>query len=147
MNTLQFFTAFFSSIYFVTLAFTYLVTHSIKIWTSYYATKEWRVQTLWETGGMPSSHTAITVALVIALGFDTGPSPLFFTALVFCAIVIRDSTGVRASVGEQAKLLNVISGKLQVHKKVKLVLGHTPLQALIGGIIGLAVGIICSLVY
>ena len=98
----------------------------------------------WATGGMPSSHTAITVALTAAVAYESGVTSLFFVCVIFSLIVIRDSMGVRASVGEQAKVLNALSSRLKLKKKVQIVLGHTPFQVAVGFTVGLAVA---TLVY
>ena len=124
---------------FWTLAATYLVTHIIKAFVYHFETGRWSMMPFWATGGMPSSHTAITVALTAAVAYETAVSPLFFVCVIFSLIVIRDSMGVRASVGEQAKVLNALSSKLKLKKKVQIVLGHTPFQVAVGFAVGLAV--------
>lgn len=121
------------------LVFTYVVTHGIKVFTSRYQTGRWSTEPLWATGGMPSSHASIVVALTVAIAFEQGASPLFFVTGIFALIVIRDSFGVRASVGEQAHLLNVLSSKLNIHRKARIVLGHTPAQVTVGALIGFLV--------
>jgi hypothetical protein len=125
---------------------TYVLTHLIKAFVSFFHSHRWSLEPFWKTGGMPSSHTAISVALTTAIAFDTGPSPLFFVCVIFSLIVIRDSVGVRASVGEQAKILNKLSSKLKMHKKVAIVLGHTPFQAVVGFAIGVLVAVVVYVV-
>lgn len=124
---------------FLALALTYVVTHLIKAAIYHYEHGHWSFLPFWATGGMPSSHTAVTVALTAAVAFESGPSLLFFVSTIFMLIVIRDSVGVRQSVGEQAKLLNALSGKFKIKKRVQIVLGHTPFQAAVGAAIGLSV--------
>lgn len=130
-----------STTLFWTLAVTYFVTHLIKAVAHRIETDEWSFTPFWTTGGMPSSHTAIVVALTTAVAFEVGVSALFFACSIFSLIVIRDSMGVRASVGEQAKLLNALSSKFKLRTKVSIVLGHTPFQVVIGFCIGLAVAV------
>ncbi len=124
---------------FLALAVTYIVTHLIKAAIYHFENGHWSLMPFWATGGMPSSHTAVTVALTAAVGYETGASLLFFVCGIFALIVIRDSMGVRQSVGEQAKLLNALSGKFKLRKKVQIVLGHTPFQVAVGAVVGLAV--------
>ena len=58
---------------------------------------------LWATGGMPSSHSALVVALAITVGIETGfDSPLFAVSAVLAMIVMYDAAGVRQAAGKQA---------------------------------------------
>ncbi len=58
-------------------------------------------------GGMPSSHSAMTSALAIAIERAAGfSSPTFALAVCFAGIVMYDAMGVRRAAGEQAKVLN-----------------------------------------
>lgn len=97
-------------------------------------------------GGMPSSHTAIVVALSTMVGREYGAaSPIFAITVVFSAIVMYDATGVRRAAGKQAHMLNKIIEtpgltNIEVQEKLVEVLGHTPFQVLVGALIGLVVG-------
>ncbi len=58
-------------------------------------------------GGMPSSHSAVVVALATRVGVDTGVSSVAFAlAAVFAAVVMYDAAGVRRAVSLQARVLN-----------------------------------------
>lgn len=58
-------------------------------------------------GGMPSSHSAMTCSLAIAIARKMGfAAPEFALAVCFAAIVMYDAMGVRRAAGEQAKVLN-----------------------------------------
>lgn len=118
-----------------------LLTQLIKVLTHRFRFRTWSIDAFFQTGGMPSSHTASTVALTTALAFETGASPLFFAAALFTMIIIRDSYGVRKSVSDQAKILNSVTSEMKIHKKARIVLGHTPFQVFVGFIIGLFVAI------
>jgi acid phosphatase family membrane protein YuiD len=100
------------------------------------------VKYAFDTGGMPSSHTASVAALTTIIGLMQGFSSLFFVCLVFSLIVFTDAFRMRESVGEQAKTLNKLLSKMKIKDKVEIVLGHTFLQALAGVIIGFAVALI-----
>lgn len=74
-------------------------------------------------------------------------SPLFAVCLCFSCIVMYDAAGVRRHVGMQAEVLNVlIMDVLQHHpiseKKLKEVLGHTPLQVCCGATLGVMTGLL-----
>lgn len=103
---------------------------------------------LMQAGGMPSSHSAVVVALTTMIAKAEGlTSPLFGVSLIFSFVVMYDAVGVRRAAGKQAKLLNKIvetpglSG-VEVSERLVEVLGHTPIQVIVGAIIGLIVGII-----
>ena len=97
---------------------------------------------------MPSSHTAIVVSLATLIGKDVGvDTPLFALALIMSCVVMYDAAGVRRAAGKQATLLNKIVQTpgltgLQVQEKLVEVLGHTPLQVIVGAILGIVVGLI-----
>jgi len=96
---------------------------------------EWKM--LIEDGGMPSNHSAIVSALTTSVYFEQGTSVLFFVALIFSFIVFKNATGVRWDVHEHALLLKKLT-----KKKVNICQGHTPLQVLIGIIIGIITSIV-----
>ncbi len=100
------------------------------------------------TGGMPSSHTATVFALSTMVGIKEGfSSTIFAVTLIFSLIVTYDATGVRRAAGKQASVINKIVQELQIEHKVgreRLVelLGHTPLEVLVGAFIGIIMGIL-----
>lgn len=105
---------------------------------------ELRWSTLLEYGGMPSAHTAFVISLTTAIGLDSGiASPLFAASFIFSLLVIRDATGLRQFLGQHGRVLNMLIRELPDQEERKFPqnlaerLGHTPLQALVGGIIGL----------
>ncbi len=105
----------------------------------------WRA--FFEWGGMPSSHSALVVSLSTILGLKEGfSSPLFILSLFFAAIVIADAIGVRLATEEQAKVINKILQKYPINEKCDIILkesiGHTPFEAIIGGILGFIVALI-----
>jgi hypothetical protein len=96
-------------------------------------------------GGMPSSHTSTVVALVIALGYYEGVnSATFALAVIFTIIVIHDAVGVRLETGKQAKVLNTMMFETNAFKELdfetalKEYVGHTPSQAFVGALVGIA---------
>jgi acid phosphatase family membrane protein YuiD len=98
---------------------------------------------IWRTGGMPSSHSAIVASLATSIAFAEGiSSNLFIISLWFALVVIRDSMGVRRSAGLLARALNNL-GKQAVEKMdvdfhvVKEIQGHTPLEVVVGGLLGI----------
>ena len=99
---------------------------------------------LWATGGMPSSHSALVVALAITVGIETGfDSPLFAVSAVLAMIVMYAVAGVRQAAGKQAAKINLIveellSGHPLNEEHLRELLGHTPLQVAVGAVVGFA---------
>lgn len=101
------------------------------------------------SGGMPSSHSSFTVSLAAAIGFTNGfDSVEFALAAAFSLVVMYDASGVRRSAGQQAAILNRIVEKLgkeelsATGKKLKELLGHTPMEVMAGAILGLIIAIV-----
>jgi len=65
------------------------------------------LRVLAETGGMPSSHSAIVMGLTASIGKYAGvSSPQFAIALIFSFVVMYDAAGLRRAAGRQAAILN-----------------------------------------
>lgn len=111
-------------------------------------TKKFNFKRIMGAGGMPSSHSAVVTVLATLIGKYQGvQSPLFALAVVFSFIVMYDAAGVRRAAGKQASLLNKIISTpglttLQVQERLVEVLGHTPIQVVVGALIGIVVGLI-----
>ena len=106
------------------------------------------LRVLAEMGGMPSSHSAIVMGLTTAVGKYSGiASAPFAIALIFTFVVMYDAAGLRRAAGRQAEVLNRLVEDL-VHMRgvqearLRELLGHTPMEVLVGAVIGLAVGLI-----
>lgn len=106
------------------------------------------VSRLFETGGMPSAHSASVSALAIGVGLQQGwGSPLFAVTAVFGYIVIYDATGVRRAAGLHAAVLNHMLDRLGDHlgdditgRALKTLLGHTYPEVVAGVVIGVIIG-------
>ncbi len=106
------------------------------------------LRALADTGGMPSSHSAIVMGLTAAIGKYSGvTSAPFAIALIFSFVVMYDAAGLRRAAGRQAEVLNRLVEDL-VHmrgvqeQRLRELLGHTPVEVLVGAVIGIAVGLI-----
>ena len=126
--------------------FTWLVIQTFKVIWDLVTTKKFNFKRIIGAGGMPSSHSAIVMAISVLVGRETGfNSWQFALSLVFSSVVMYDAAGVRRAAGKQAKLLNKIIETpgltgVQVQEKLVEVLGHTPLQVFVGAIIGIIIG-------
>lgn len=111
-------------------------------------TKKFNFKRILGAGGMPSSHTAVVTSLAMLVGRSEGfDSAMFAVALVFAMVVMYDAAGVRRAAGKQAHLLNKIIETpgltgVEVQERLVEVLGHTPLQVIVGAIIGITVGLL-----
>ena len=106
---------------------------------------------LFTGGGMPSSHSALVCATAVSCGMTAGfGSSEFAVAAVLAFIVMYDAAHVRRETGKQSKVLNYImrtwEEKLpeQFEADLKELIGHTPLQVAVGGILGAVVGLLGS---
>src|SRR3990167_9465167 len=100
---------------------------------------------LLESGGMPSSHTAMVVALAVAVSLEEGfRSSLFAVTATFTLIVAYDAMGVRQAVMEQAKFLNKVRSHLTGGKgeweELRHRLGHRPVEVAMGAALGVGLG-------
>ena len=118
--------------------------------------KEFNAERLVGDGGMPSSHSATVSALATAVALECGlGSAEFAIAAMFAIVVMHDAMGVRRETGIQAKLLNEIINifedmgreEISVHDKLKEFVGHTPLQVIIGSILGIATATCSYLIF
>ena len=111
-------------------------------------TKKFNFKRIMGAGGMPSSHTGVVTSLAMLFGKSEGfDSAMFAVALVFAMVVMYDAAGVRRAAGKQAHLLNKIIETpgltgVEVQERLVEVLGHTPLQVIVGAIIGITVGLL-----
>jgi acid phosphatase family membrane protein YuiD len=103
------------------------------------------------SGGMPSSHSALVTGLATATGRVAGVSSVTFAiAVVLASIVMYDAAGVRRAVSIQARILNqmideAFQGKPFAEKRLRELIGHTPIQVFVGGLLGIAVGLIVTI--
>jgi len=97
------------------------------------------------TGGMPSSHSALVTAVMLATGLYAGfNTPVFAVALAVMMVVVYDAAGVRRQAGMHAERINMIinelfSGQPISQESLKEVLGHTPVEVIGGVFLGLVV--------
>ena len=104
---------------------------------------------LWASGGMPSSHSSFVMALSGSVGQLYGFDSVYFAiSMVFSFIVMYDAANVRLEAGRQAAMINQIievleNKELNPEQRLKEILGHTPIQVLAGGILGIIVSIVC----
>ena len=110
--------------------------------------KKLNLKRIMGAGGMPSSHSAISVCVTTLIGkYEGVDTAIFALAVIFAFIVMYDACGVRRAAGKQARILNKIietpgMSTLEVQEKLVEVLGHTPIQVFVGAALGVIVGVI-----
>ena len=107
-------------------------------------TLEW--ERLFGDGGMPSGHSATVTSLAVTAGLEYGlGSAVFAIAATLAIIVMHDAMSVRLEAGKHAKALNdlleLLSSDLENEIKLKELLGHTPIQVVVGAMLGLCVAL------
>lgn len=105
--------------------------------------KKFDVRWLFDTGGMPSAHSATVASLASAVGLYYGFQTIpFLIALILCLITMFDAAGVRRHLGRQGKILNEVLDEFYAkgavpEKRLKELLGHTPFEVIAGAFLGI----------
>ncbi len=101
---------------------------------------------LFSTGRMPSSHSSTVMAMASSVGIINGwNSSLFAVSCCIAGIVMYDAAGVRQAASKQARVLNKLIKELisegHTLKKIHLkqFLGHTPMEVVVGALLGIGV--------
>lgn len=124
----------------------WLIAQVIKVVLVLLKERRWDLSRMLGSGGMPSSHSALVVAMATAVGRLEGFSTTAFAiAVALSVIVMYDAANVRRAAGQQAELLNRIAEDFYRDKhidgeKLKELLGHTPIEVAAGAILGVLVG-------
>ncbi len=104
----------------------------------------------WETGGMPSSHSATVCGLAAAAAIREGfTSSVFALSLVLATVVMYDAMGVRQAAGQHAREINEIKKQLGDDDSDNLPekLGHRPTEVMSGAVLGIVIAwIVCSFI-
>lgn len=102
------------------------------------------------TGGMPSSHSSFMAAMATSVGLSAGfDSIIFAVAAAISLVVMSDAAGVRRAAGKQAKVINSLVENIEntgivLDKKLKELLGHTPIEVACGALLGILVAILMT---
>ncbi len=125
----------------------WLIAQLLKTPIDFLKSRHWNWALFFAAGGMPSSHSALVTCTAMAAGLYYGfDSPVFAVATTLAMIVVYDATGIRRQAGMQAQKINILVEELlQGHpiseEHLREVLGHTPLEAMGGVLLGLAVAL------
>jgi len=128
----------------------WLVAQVMKTMIDMWYNRRFTPERLYGSGGMPSSHSSTVCALATSSAFCYGLGSFeFAVSFIFAVIVMYDAMGVRRETGKQAKLLNMImeqdfwrfDNPDAFQEKLKELVGHTPLQVLMGAILGILIAV------
>lgn len=116
-------------------------------------TKKFVAERLVGSGGMPSSHSATVCALSTSALMIYGIGSFEFAiSFILAVIVMHDAMGVRRETGIQAKVLNELievfadmGSDMPTQDKLKEFVGHTPLQVLVGALLGITIAFLVCL--
>ncbi len=117
----------------------------IKILIELWKNKKLDARLLMSSGGMPSSHTSFVIAMSMSVGIEVGfDSAMFAICAIVSMVVMYDAAGVRRAAGKQAEVINMLVHSLEntgikLDKKLKELLGHSPIEVGAGGILGILV--------
>ena len=134
----EFFTFFDNSVLFWSLL-SCLIAQFLKIVFNFFSTGEIRFGIMFETGGMPSSHSALITGAASGIGYELGfDSSIFALSVAVALIVMYDASGVRKAAGIQAAEINKLSKKLDLQSELflKETLGHTKIEVMVGSFLG-----------
>lgn len=132
----------------------WFIAQALKTLIHLFFTKKFVPERLVGSGGMPSSHSATVCALSTAAFFSYGIGSFEFAiSFILAVIVMHDAMGVRRETGIQAQILNELmevfadmNSDMSPRDKLKEFVGHTPLQVLVGALLGITIAIILCVV-
>ncbi len=147
---------FFSNKIFFAVISAWLIAQLFKFVTGIIVEHKFNFERLFGGGGMPSGHSATVVTLAILVGYSYGySSALFAISAVLAIIVMYDATGVRRETGKQAVFIKEFASffndlaayfgekEREVKtEKLKVLVGHTPLQVFCGALVGIIVSVL-----
>ncbi|MBR2371225.1 MAG: divergent PAP2 family protein [Clostridia bacterium] len=150
---MEYIKALFTNRMFVTPLLAWLTAQLIKVIIHLLVHKEFSPERLFGDGGMPSGHSATVIAMTTTAAIVYGlGSPVFAISAVLAVIVMNDAVGVRRETGRHAKRINAIwdrlfSTEISDVEKLKVFVGHSPFQVIIGASLGLIMALIINLLF
>lgn len=138
---------FFKSIVFVCVL-SWFAAQSLKVLIDFFQDRKINLRLFFDSGGMPSSHSAFVSSLGISVGLKNGfDSELFAVCFVFGLIVMYDASGIRRAAGKQARVINIIVENIEhlgikIDGNLKELLGHSPIEVISGAVLGIIIALI-----
>ena len=124
----------------------------IKIVITLFTEKKFKLDRVFGDGGMPSGHSATVTTLALLVGWVEGyGSALFALAGIFAVVTMHDAMGVRREAGKHAVSIKELASAINEMakdqdmevkiEKLKILVGHTPLQVYAGSLLGLLIAV------
>jgi uncharacterized protein len=137
-----------------------VLAQGFKIPLHYMKKKEWKPELFFQTGGMPSSHSAGVASLTTFIALKKGVKTIDFAlSFIYGLIVMYDAQGIRRQTGELTLKVNSLDELVRKaheeesvefeEKKPKILkemLGHQPQEVVGGAVLGLVMGALGFLV-
>lgn len=120
----------------------------------YWQHKSWKWHLLLDSGNLPSSHTAMVSALLLAVGIvENFSSTIFAVTLVFFLVVTYDAANVRFYAGRNIQITQQLIKDIETITqknlenpvyllKVKEVLGHKWIEVISGMLLGFSTSLL-----
>lgn len=130
--------------------FSWAIAQVIKIILDFNRKRKLNMALMISSGGMPSSHSSFVTALTTCIGLVDGfNSHTFAISAVISLVVMYDAAGVRRAAGKQAEAINMLFKNFEnqgivLDKKLKELLGHSPIEVAAGAILGIIVALFVS---
>ena len=152
---MNFFTALFQNSILVCAVSGWLVAQVLKTLIHMIISKKFVAERMVGSGGMPSSHSATVCALATSSGIRYGGGSFEFAISVMLAIIVMyDAMGVRRETGKQGRVLNEMlevftnmGNQISAEERLKEFVGHTPLQVLMGALLGIIIALFVGNMY
>ena len=91
--------------------------------------KRLRFSIIFETGGMPSSHSSLVTASSSALGWKLGfNDPIFALSVALALVVMYDASGIRKAAGLNAEQTNFLMEKINSDSNLSRILDSLQLD-------------------
>jgi uncharacterized protein len=143
----------------VTALISIALAQGLKIPLHFLKKKEWKPDLFFQTGGMPSSHSAGVASLTTFIALKRGVRTIDFAlSFIFGLIVMYDAQGIRRQTGELTLKVNSLDELVRkAHdkeavefeekkpKRLKEMLGHQPQEVVGGALLGSFMGYIAFL--
>ena len=131
---------FLSNKFFLAVASSFMLAQFLKFISYSIKLRRFYWQGLFESGGLPSGHSAVVSSLSTVVYMTQGFSVLFYVVFFLSCIVMYDAMGVRRETGKQGIVLNRLIKRFHLRfRRLKETVGHSPLEVLFGAMLGVLV--------
>lgn len=130
-----------------------MFTQALKPLLYYLQHKEWNFSLLFDSGGLPSSHSSMVTSLVLSVGLlEKFSSTIFAVTVVFAFITMYDAANIRYYAGRNIQVTKQLIADLKADNldtqyldnpiydmRIKEILGHKWFEVVSGALLGLLI--------